>query len=496
MSLMRHRPIYIALIVLFVLLAAGLTLRKQPDTDEGWFFSPIHNYLTNGTTGTTIMDASGQPWSGVEKYTYWQVPFWFVAEAAWMKIFGLSLAAMRSLSIVAGLVCVLLWISFFRLLRFESSVVTIAAVILMCDYVVVTRSAIGRMDMLSAAFCAGALTAYLKWREDRFTLAIFLCQSCLALSLLSHPMGGITGGVAFLALFIMNGDWRRIRFREVALTATPYAIGFGLWGIYISHDVELFRHVFGSNTSGRLGAFASPLKAVWGEIYERYLGSFGLRSAIGLARAKLVIPVVYIGAAIAAAVISPLRQQRPVRTALLLLALGALVMMLTDNHKFGIYLVHVIPMYAVLLASLVVFVWRSGFAGRVLAGGGVAGFVALQLLGSAYWIRRDAYHKEFQPVANYMRQHAAARIDAPAEFGFAFGFDGAVKDDVNLGVVSHWTPAMIVQNDHYREWLEICHRDHPEQYRSMTSRLQQYRAGFASSEYVVLLPKEAEQANP
>jgi uncharacterized membrane protein len=78
------------------------------------------------------------PWSGVEKYTYWQVPFYFVAEAGWMKVFGLNLFAMRSLSIVAGLAAVLLWLAFFRLLGFEQSIVTLAAIVILCDYAMIT----------------------------------------------------------------------------------------------------------------------------------------------------------------------------------------------------------------------------------------------------------------------------------------------------------------------------------------------------------------------
>src|SRR5712692_1488944 len=116
---MRRPLLYTALIVLFAALALAISLRKQPSSDEAWFFSPVYNFLKNGTTGTTIIDAAGMPWSGVEKYTYWQVPFYFVAEAGWMKVFGLNLFAMRSLSIVAGLAAVLLWLAFFRLLGFE-----------------------------------------------------------------------------------------------------------------------------------------------------------------------------------------------------------------------------------------------------------------------------------------------------------------------------------------------------------------------------------------
>ncbi len=494
MAYVRPRILYIALIILFAALALAISLRKSPNSDEAWFFSPVYNFLNHGTTGTTILDATGMPWSGVEKYTYWQVPFYFVAEAGWMKVFGLNLFAMRSLSIVAGLAAVLLWLAFFRLLGFEQSIVTLTAIVILCDYAIITRSAEARMDMLSGAFGAGALAAYSRWRTSRFSLSIFLSQSGLALSGLSHPMGGMVYSAAFAVLFLMNGDWRRLRFGNVALAVLPYALGAACWGAYIAHDPALFVHVFRSNTSGRFNGILSPFQSLWREFYGRYLGSFGLNSSIGLARAKLIIPVTYIGGVIVVARLPILRRYDPARKALVLLAAMAATMMLVDDHKFGNYLVHIFPLYAVLLATIVLFAWRMGGKVKLAAAAGLAGFVGLQLLGSVYWISRDSYHKEFLPLARYVSEHAAssARIDAPAELAFAFGFEGKLKDDVNLGVLSGWTPNLIVQNGRYREWLQLCMQDNPALYRALTERLHRFRPAYQVAEYIVFLPASPE----
>ena len=66
-------------VAVFLLLAIGVARYKQPACDEAWFIDPVVNYFTHGATGTTILESAGQPWSGVEKYTYWQPPFYFVA---------------------------------------------------------------------------------------------------------------------------------------------------------------------------------------------------------------------------------------------------------------------------------------------------------------------------------------------------------------------------------------------------------------------------------
>lgn len=487
---MRPRWLYCALIVLFVALSLAISLRRHPNSDEAWFFNPVYNYLNHGTTGTTILDATGMPWSGVEKYTYWQVPFYFVAEAGWMKVFGLNLLAMRSLSIVAGLATVLLWLVFFRLLGFEQAIVRLAAVVILCDYAIITRSAEGRMDMLSAAFGTAALAAYAQCRNSRFNLAILLSQTSLALSGLSHPMGGMVYFAAFAALFLMNGDWRRLRFRSLAVAVLPYALGAACWGVYIAHDPALFVRVFGSNASGRFQGLVSPLSSLWREFYERYLGSFGLNSSIGLARAKLIIPVIYIGSALAVGLTPILRRSDPIRKALVILAVMAATMMFVDDHKFGVYLVHIFPLYSLFFASLVLSAWRTERPARLIAATVLTGFVALQLLGSVYWVLRDSYHKEFLPLARYMGEHisSGARIDAPAEFAFPIGFEGQLKDDVNLGVLSGWMPDLIVQSDRYRQWLELNKANNPELYRALMERLQHYRPVYRMAEYIVFLP--------
>jgi hypothetical protein len=168
--------------------------------------------------------------------------------------------------------------------------------------------------------------------------------------------------------------------------------GSGLLGAYIARDRALFVHVFRSNTSGRFNGILSPFQSLWREFYDRYLGPFGLNSSIGLARAKLIIPVTYLGGAIAVASIPILRRYEPARKALVILATMAATMMLLDDHKFGVYLVHIYPLYAVLLATIVLFAWRMGGKVKLAAAAGLAGFVGLQLLGSVYWISRDSYH--------------------------------------------------------------------------------------------------------
>jgi 4-amino-4-deoxy-L-arabinose transferase-like glycosyltransferase len=485
----RPQLFYAVLFLLFAVLVSGVLLAKQPGCDEAWFFSPIYNFLTTGGTGTSILDAAGMPWSGIEKRTYWQVPVFYVAEAFWMKVFGLNLWAMRSLAALAGIGTLALWILLFQALRFERSVVMLSAAILATDYALMNDSANARMDTLSAFFGAAALLSYLRWRETNFTKCIFVSQCCLALCGLSHPMGGMVYLAAFAVLFVLNRDWKQLTVARVALAAVPYLVGGGAWGLYIAQDPQAFLRQFGSNTSGRLNGFLTPWQSVWREFVDRYLGTYGLKSSIGLAKAKLIIPVIYIAGALLAAFNKTLRHREPVHKVLLMLGASALVMMFADNFKYGLYLIHVVPMYAVLLASWVVWAWNARPALKPVLMYGMAGFMALQLMGAVYWIKRDAYHKEYLPLIQYVRSVTPpnGKVTGPAELGFELGFDTNLKDDYSLGYFTGRVPDVIVQDDLYRGRLKEV-EDTPELHKSLLAIMARYHLTFSEPVYVVFTP--------
>jgi hypothetical protein len=431
------------------------------------------------------------PWEGVEKRTYWQVPGFYVAEAFWMKAFGMNLWTMRSLAAVAGIGTLALWILLFQTLGFERRVVMLSAAVLATDYALITRSADARMDTLSALFGTAALLTYLRWRSTNFTKCIFVSQCSLALAGLSHPMAGMVYMTAFAVIFLVNRDWKQLTLTRVAVAALPYLVGAGAWGLYIAQDSAAFAKQFGANTSGRLNGVWAPWRSVWREVVERYLGSYGLNSKIGLAKAKFVIPVIYIGGALLTAFNRILRRSEPVRKVLLMLGGMVLVMMFTDDRKYGLYLIHVIPLYAVLLASWVVWAWNARPALRPILVCGMSGFMALQLVGCLYWVKRDSYRKEYLPLIQFVRSVTPpnGKVTGPAELGFALGFDTNLKDDYSLGVRTGRAPDVIVQNDLYRAWLRDSGKyGSVELQQSLLAVMARYHPAFSEGEYVVFTP--------
>jgi hypothetical protein len=489
---LSNRPIlfYVAIFLVFTGLLAGEALRKQPMCDEGWFFSPIHNFLAHGSTGTNVLDATGLPWAGVEKRTYWQVPVFFVVEALWMKMFGMSLWTMRSVAVLAGIGTFASWILVFRYLGFERHTVMLSAAILAVDYTLINNSAYGRMDSLSSLFGVLALVTYLYLRDKNFVLCLFGSQLFLMLSGLTHPMGGAVFTSGFVVLFVLNQDVRQMSAVRIAAGILPYLMGAAAWGLYIAQDPASFIKQFGSNTSGRFDGILAPWTALQGE-FSRYFGSYGLRSDNTLAKAKLIIPVIYIAGALLAAFNRDLRRTAPVRKAVLMLGAGALMMMLIDNCRYGNYLIHIVPLYAILLASWVVWAWRQVPASKTALACGMGVFLGVQAMGPIYWIHRDGYHKEYLPLIQFVRSvtPAGGKITGPARLGFQLGFDDNLKDDFSLGYFSGRTPDVIVQD--YLYWNRLRASDAPPAvHKALLEIMSHYRPVFSEPEYTVLVPVE------
>jgi hypothetical protein len=479
----REIPAYGLILLVFVFLTTALILRKKPWCDEGWFFDPVYNLLVHGTTGTSILQADGTPFSGIEKRTYWQVPFYFVAEAGWMAVFGLSLFAMRALSEAAGVFFLLSWVYIVHKLGFSRRVVLLTAVFMATDYVTVSTAADGRMDMLSAALGAGALAAYLKFRERRLGLAVVLTNALLALSGLTHATGGVLYMVAAAGLASFFRDWKRFGVRHIVLAAGPYLIGAGCWGLYIAADPRSFVSQFAGNAGGHLRP-TSLLSTVRDEIMLRYLAPFGLGSSRWIVKVKLLIPAVYWGACLLAIALPELRRRRGVQCILMLVAVMCGTLALVDHLRYGLYLVHVFPLFAACLAALADWGIGRGAFLRLAAVSAAVGFVAVQAGGSIYLARENAYAREYLPLVNFIRQirRPGEMVIGGPELGFGLGFDSNLSDDVSLGYFRPSHPGVIVVDGRYESRFDSFRREQPRIYdfieRTLTSDFRcVYRVG-------------------
>jgi len=310
---------------------------------------------------------------------------------------------------------------------------------------------------------------------------------------LTHPMGGMPYIAMFAYFFLTGRDWKKLRPSYLLLAACPYVIGAAGWISYILNDPAHFRSIFfGSNVHGRMDGIFNPLLALKNELVSRYLEPFGLRSSFWVLKSKLLIPVVYLTSMIAVWLTRPLRREPFLRPFLAMWTIAALSLIFLDAQRNGTYMIHVFPLYGILLASLVWWLWNH-IAPRLrfVVAAGLAGFILLQVSGSVYLIVKSPLRNQYLPVVEYVKQHTTRgqRVVGSAELGFGLGFDN-VYDDEGLGYYVNLKPDMIVLAPRYREYYAMARTQKPQLYQFVMNRLDAYQVVFRTDAYEVYVPRE------
>ena len=162
----------VAILVIFVAIAAACAQTNLPWSDEAWFASPALNLMTKGTFGTSVLDPTAafrrNNLTGIREHTYWIVPLYPLMEAAWCRAIGFGLMQVRYLSIFWGLVALLAWYRMLTVLAGDERVAGLAAALMAVDFTFVNRASVGRMDMMAAALGSAALAVFLTLREKHF----------------------------------------------------------------------------------------------------------------------------------------------------------------------------------------------------------------------------------------------------------------------------------------------------------------------------------------
>jgi hypothetical protein len=451
-----------AVAVLYVLFAAGTALSKRPWSDEGWFASPALNLITKGTMGTSVLETAeprGQQ-KGIDQYTYWVMPLHILAQAAWYKVLGFGLFQMRRLSTSLGLLAVVSWWFIMYRLSGDKNIALLTASIIALDYTFLTGASFGRMDMMCAALTFAAYAAYLILRERNFTAAIFVSQSLVVLSGMSHPYGILgLAGLIFLTLYF---DRKRVRFRHVLIALIPYVVGSIGWGLYILKNPSLFVSQFvgnataGNNNVGRLDGLFAPWSAVKREITLRYLVAFGMgphsAGSSSLAALKIFILLTYLGGVLGALFTRAIRTHRSYKVLFGLLGIYVLILTLVDGQKLSWYLVHMIPLFAALLAVFINWLWTNTRLPRWAIVAPMVLFALLQLGGMLLRIRQNDYKKSYMPATNFLKTSAGpGLIMGSTELAFQLGFDSNLVDDIRLGYYSGKKPDFIVVDEIYED---------------------------------------------
>jgi hypothetical protein len=494
-------PLWIlaAAVVVYFSYCIALATTRAPWYDEGVFVSVSRCLITTGYLGDPIRDDSG-PFipsktqvsiRGLREHMYFEMPVYNLSLVAWMKVFGFGLLTSRLFDVFCGAVVLLLWCYIVRCLVGDMTVAVVTLALIAGDYGFIIRASEVRPDILSALFGFGGLAVYLYSRNRSFSWAVFLSNLCVSASAFTHPNGGIVAGagLVFLTLYY---DWRNIRFRHVAIALTPYLIGAGGWAWYIAKDVEGFRSQFLSTMTqeGRMDTFGSPLTTLKREIQIRYLHTLGgMGTATVLSRLKLLIVIAYFCGVVGVLTTRSLRQQKGYRVLLFLTGIYFLVLAFTDGRKSFCYTVHVIPLYAALVATLLVWLWRNqGPAVRVILATIMIGLFVIHLSGIADEVRRDAYHNDYLPAISFMKRnvHSDQLLMGPGVLGFGLAFPANLIDDFRLGALSGKTPDWIAVDSRYVRWSHALKFSEPTAYKFVRNRIEhEYTPVYEHGSYTI-----------
>jgi 4-amino-4-deoxy-L-arabinose transferase-like glycosyltransferase len=471
----------------FLLTGLGMSARKAPWCDEGWFGSAAYHFARY--TRLVIPEIEPVPddpkMMHSAEHIFWNVPLYEVWEGAAARLFGFSLFEARVSSLVWGALALAAWALVVRQVA-GGAAALLTLLLLAVDHIFLVKATDVRMDTMSAALEAIALLLYLSYRQRNLSLAILLSQTCVTLSFLTHPNGGI---LAFLdtAVLALYYDRAQLRPRHALAAAAPYLAGALGWGIYLMQDFALARVQFGGNAAGRFDGVRAPLTALRNEILRRYFYAFGGGpDGKGLARLKLLLLAGYAIGAVGT--LTTARRLKGLRIFLILAAIHCSFLTFFDTTKSGSYLVYIIPLLAILLAVWISALWQTSPSwARPILATGVVGFALLQLGATANTILQNRSQRDYLAAASYLKQHAAPEdlIVGPAEMGFELGFERPISDDQRLGYYSRKQPRFIVVNANYRGWFETFRSARPAIYAHIRAMLESYRPVFQEGDFEI-----------
>lgn len=467
--------ILIAIVLIYLTAAIACALTQRPWWDEAIHGGPALCLMSRGYMGTPVLDPNSRwfPLPGINEYTYQMMPLYMLLQVPWYKVFGFGLIQMRFFSTFWGLVALTAWFQIAKTLSGSKQLAILTILFLALDFTFIHSSSEGRPDTMSMALGFSGLAVYLCLREKHFDWAIVLSHCAVAASFFTHPNGFMAFvGLLFLTLYF---DRKRVRLKHLLLASAPYLAGGIGWGLYILKAPEFFKAQIGGNGAGRFQGLTSPLSAIRREFINRYVEFYaGLGPNLSrLHRLKVVIVITYISGLIGALALPGIRRHHGYRALLVLTIIYLVMMTFWDGAKSPLYLIHIAPLYAAVLAVFIHWCWNNQLFPRWLLATWISIFMLVQVGAVVSVVRRDTFGKTYKPMMAFVQKTVRANdsVIGSSELGFDLGFFGNLTDDLRLGYLSGKTPDYIVIDSGYEEWFRIYSVTDPANYRFIMNRL-------------------------
>jgi hypothetical protein len=484
------RMLLIASIGISLLAACVNAWHRTPWSDEGWFSSASYNLARHGFLGTTVIEPAGSGLTRIDQRTYWVMPLFLIGQAAVLFLLPPTLFSARLFTLVWYPVA--LW-GLFRFLRtlFPAGWAPWLAVgLLACSYHFIDNAAFARPDLACAALGLCALAVYVVLREWSLPLAMLGANACIAASGMMHP-NALYHALVFAVVVLWFDRGRLLHAGVLGMAVLPYVVTGALWGLYISRDYAAFYDQLHTNgTNSRWTGTLNPLVILQREVVERYMVAFGLQTR-GAATLKAVALVAYLAGVAGCLSSASLRKQPSVRLLLVCCAVYFAAMSIF-NQKLSYYLIHILPMYAALLAIWLHELWHEHHRLRPVLAMAVGVLVLLDVGGIFLKSFTRSYRADQLAVVGFVREQARPgdRIAGTAALLYSFDFDRRLKDDLHLGLRGSPQPRIVIVENLYRDAYKAWERERPEDMRRIHDRLQQYDLAYQKAEYEVYIRRE------
>ena len=483
-------------LIVIAYLGLGLTdvFLRAPWCDEAWFGNPAYNLAYKGFMGTTVLDPASTTWksvklTGIDRHTYWVMPLSLLMNAAGFRVLGFSIYSMRMLSLLWGLIALCAWGAILWKLTGQAWLTLGSLGLIAVDYHFLMQASDGRMDVMTAALGWSGVAAYLLLRERNFLLAVAVSQSLTAMALFTHPNGGLLGLI--LAVTTLYFDHKRVRAGTIALAAIPYlTIGAG-WALYIAQSPADFAAQFLGNASGRGPTITTPLAALRLEISHRYMENYGLAEWSSPSGRLNVIPLMMFLAGVAACLlVHEIRQHRGYRLLLIWTAMVVVLLTELEGLKTHFYLIYLTPLYSMLLAVAVRWMWLKRPQWRWVLSAAMFLFVGMQVVRTPIIAWRKRRQLDYDPAVRYLsgQFNRSTFIMGGGGLIYDLGPEWNILDDVRLGYDSGKRAEVVVIDPSWEEGIQMMEGYTPKVYAFVGHLLAtEYREVYNRGGYRILV---------
>jgi hypothetical protein len=189
-----------------------------------------------------------------------------------------------------------------------------------------------------------------------------------------------------------------------------------------------------------------------------------------------------------------LRRARGVLLLLLLSGLYYVELAVLDGARWPHYMVHVIAMWALLLAAVAGFAISNKLVPAPVLSVVLCGFVLLQLSGHIIKIRQNTYRNDYLATIEFVQNHSnrQALVMGPSQLQFALN-DRKLVDDSRLGGLTGLSPDIIVLDFFYRvPQLQLFKAREPDMARHVSEMLtKRFFLAATFGDYWIYLPVKA-----